>query len=94
MVLIVPGLGNNAIDGNSLGLGVRYRFEDYRIYGIPGYGTKNKRLLYIFNIDRNNFGTHGFDAGFSFYEFGGVMLCCAHMNVVSAYPPSQWVQAL
>ena len=85
MILIVPGLGNNAIDGNSLGLGLRYRFDNYRINAIPGYGTKNKRLLYIFNLDRSNFGIHGLEAGFSFYEFGGVQ----SQGLRASFEPSQ-----
>lgn len=72
LVLLVPGFGNNAIDGNSVGIGIRYRFDDYRLYAIPGYGTKNKRGLYIFNLDRNNIGMHGLEAGFSVSEYGGV----------------------
>ncbi len=72
LVLVVPGFGNNSIDGNSLGLGVRYGFGNYRIFAIPGYGTKNKRMLYIFNLDKKNMVFHGLEGGFSFYEFGGV----------------------
>ena len=48
LVLLVPGLGNNAFDGNSVGVGIRYRFDNYRLYAIPGYGTKNKpRTLHV-----------------------------------------------
>ncbi|GIT72327.1 MAG: hypothetical protein Ct9H300mP28_21410 [Pseudomonadota bacterium] len=43
LVLLVPGFGNNALDGNSFGLGVKYKFDDYPLYAIPGYGTKNRR---------------------------------------------------
>ena len=72
LVLLVPGFGNNSLDGNSFGLGVKYKFDDYRLYAIPGYGTKNKRGLYIFNFDRENMGINGFEAGFSAREYGGV----------------------
>ena len=72
LVLLVPGFGNNALDGNSFGIGIRYKFDNYRVYAIPGYGTKNKRGLYIFNLDRDNLGLHGLTAGFSVREFGGV----------------------
>ena len=85
LVLVVPGLGNNAIDGNSLGLGVRYGFGDYQIFAIPGYGTKNKRMLYIFNLDRKNIGLHGLEGGFSFYEFGGVK----SQGIRATFEPSQ-----
>ena len=72
LVLLVPGFGNNALDGNSFGLGVKYKFDDYRLYAIPGYGTKNRRGLYIFNFDRENLGINGLEAGFSAREYGGV----------------------
>ena len=39
---------------------------------IPGYGTKNRRGLYIFNFDRENLGINGLEAGFSAREYGGV----------------------
>ena len=72
LVLLVPGFGNNALDGNSFGVGIRYKFDNYRIYAIPGYGTKNHRGLYLFNLDRDNFGLYGLEAGFSAQEYGGV----------------------
>ena len=72
LVLLVPGFGNNALDGNSFGLGVKYKFDDYRLYAIPGYGTKNRRGLYVFNFDRENLGFTGLEAGFSAREYGGV----------------------
>ena len=72
LVLVVPGFNNNTLDGNSFGLGVSYKFDNYRIYTIPGYGTKNKRMLYIFNLDRENLGFYGLDGGLSFYEYGGI----------------------
>ena len=72
LVLLVPGFGNNALDGNSFGLGVKYKFDDYRLSAIPGYGTKNRRGLYIFNFDRENLGINGLEAGFSAREYGGV----------------------
>jgi hypothetical protein len=72
LVLLVPGLGNNALDGNSFGVGIRYKFDNYRIYAIPGYGTKNHRGLYLFNLDRDNLGLYGLEAGFSAQEYGGV----------------------
>ena len=72
LVLLVPGFGNNALDGNSFGLGVKYKFDDYRLYAIPGYGTKNRRGLYILNFDRENLGINGLEAGFSAREYGGV----------------------
>ncbi len=72
LVLLVPGFGNNALDGNSFGLGIKYRFDDYRLYAIPGYGTKNRRGLYILNFDRENLGINGLEAGFSAREYGGL----------------------
>ena len=49
-----------------------YKFENYQIHTIPGYGTKNKRLLYIINLDRKNLGFYGLEGGISFYEYGGI----------------------
>ena len=72
LVLLVPGFANNTFDGNSFGLGVRYKLDNYRVYAIPGYGTKNKRGLYVFNLDRENLGLYGLEAGFSVQESGGV----------------------
>ncbi len=72
LVLLVPGFGNNALDGNSFGLGVKYKFDDYRLYAIPGYGTKNRQGLYVLNFDRENLGITGLEAGFSARKYGGV----------------------
>jgi len=72
LVLLVPGLNNNSIDGNSFGLGMSYKFGNYRIHTIPGYGTKNKRFLYIINLDRKNLGFYGLEGGISLYEYGGI----------------------
>ena len=85
LVLLVPGLANNAFDGNSFGVGIRYRADDYRIYAIPGYGTKNHRGLYLFNFDRDNIGIHGLQAGFSLSEYGGVR----SQGIRSTFEPSQ-----
>ena len=85
LVLLVPGFGNNALDGNSFGFGIRYKLENYRLHAIPGYGTKNKRGLYILNLDRDNMGLHGLSAGFSLSEFGGVR----SQGVRATYKPSQ-----
>ena len=71
-MLLVPGLANNAFDGNSFGVGIRYKVDNYRIYAIPGYGTKNHRGLYMFNLDREDLWLYGLVAGFSISEFGGV----------------------
>ena len=84
LVLLVPGVGNNAFDGNSVGVGIRYRFDNYHIYAIPGYGTKNKRGLYIFNFDRKNMGIHGMEAGYSSSERGGVR----SQGIRATYKPS------
>ena len=84
LVLLVPGFGNNALDGNSVGVGIRYRFDDYRIYAIPGYGSKNKRGLYIFNLDREHLGLHGLEAGVSASEYGGVR----SQGIRATYEPS------
>ena len=46
--------------------------DSYRLYAIPGYGTKNRRGLYILNFDRVNLGINGLEAGFSAREYGGV----------------------
>ena len=83
LVLIVPGFGNNAFDGNSVGVGIRYRFDDYSIYAIPGYGSKNKRGLYIFDLDTENLGFYGMEAGVSAREYGGVRshgIRCTYKN--------------
>jgi len=85
LVLFVPGLRNNAFDGNTVGVGIRYRFDNYRLFAIPGYGTKNNRGLYLFNIDRENLGLHGIEAGFSASEFGGVR----SQGIRATYEPSQ-----
>ena len=85
LVLLVPGLRNNAFDGNSVGVGIRYRFDNYRLFAIPGYGTKNKRGLYLFNIDREHLGLHGIEAGFSASEYGGVR----SQGIRATYEPSQ-----
>ena len=85
LLLLVPGVTNNAFDGNSFGLGIRYKIDDYRIYAIPGYGTKNHRGLYMFNLDRDNLGLYGLEAGFSISEFGGVRT----QGVRTSYEPSQ-----
>ena len=85
LVLLVPGLGNNAFDGNSIGVGIRYRFDNYRLYAIPGYGTKNKRGLYLFNFDREHLGFHGLEAGFSASEYGGVR----SQGIRGTYEPPQ-----
>ena len=84
-MLLVPGLGNNAFDGNSIGVGIRYRFDNYRLYAIPGYGTKNKRGLYLFNFDREHLGFHGLEAGFSASEYGGVR----SQGIRGTYEPPQ-----
>jgi hypothetical protein len=89
LVLMVPGFGNNAIDGNSFGIGVKYRFNDYRLYAIPGYGTKNKRGLYIFNFDRENLGINGLEAGFSAREYGGVRSEAIRATFKPAYNSSK-----
>ena len=68
-----------------MGLGVRHEFGNYRIFAIPGYGTKNKRMLYIFNLDRKNIGLHGLEGGFSFYEIGGVK----SQGLRATFEPSQ-----
>jgi len=72
LLLLVPGFGNNAFDGNSFGLGIKYKLDDYRLYAIPGYATKNRRGLYILNFDRENLGINGLEAGFSAREYGGI----------------------
>ena len=85
LVLLVPGIRNNAFDGNSVGVGTQYRFDNYRLYAIPGYGTKNKRRLYLFNIVREHLGLHGIEAGFSASEYGGVR----SQGIRATYEPSQ-----
>ena len=85
LVLLVPGLANNAFDGNSFGVGIRYKVDNYRIYAIPGYGTKNHRGLYMFNLDREDLWLYGLEAGFSVSEYGGVRT----QGVRTTYEPSQ-----
>ena len=71
-ILLVPGVANNVFDGNSFGVGIRYKLDNYRVYAIPGYGTKNNQGLYIFNLDRENLGLYGLEAGFTVRKKGGV----------------------
>ena len=50
---MTPGISSNAIDGNSYGIGIKHHFDDYQIYAIPGYGTKNKRFLYQIYLEKD-----------------------------------------
>ncbi|MEC8271603.1 MAG: hypothetical protein VX030_04615, partial [SAR324 cluster bacterium] len=70
--LLVPGLDSNAFDGNSFGISIRHNHEKYRIYAIPGYGTKNKRFLYQLDLDRADTFFPGFSVGLSVMEQGGI----------------------
>ncbi|MCH2293877.1 MAG: outer membrane protein assembly factor, partial [SAR324 cluster bacterium] len=70
--LLVPGVDSNAFDGNSFGISIRHNHEKYRIYAIPGYGTKNKRFLYQLDLDRADTFFPGFSVGLTVKEQGGI----------------------
>ncbi len=81
--LLVPGVASNAIDGNSYGVGIRHSFTDYRIYAMPGYGTKNERFLYLLEFDHEKLGFEGLSAGFSLREQAGVRSEGIRLNYAS-----------
>lgn len=72
LITLVPVIGSNAIDGNMFGLNTRNEFGDYIIEAVPGYGTKNNRLLYFIKLERQNLGWKGFSGNILFSEFGGI----------------------
>jgi hypothetical protein len=72
MVTFVPGIANNAIDGNSFGVGLRHRQGDYSVYAIPGYGTKSRDFLYQLEVRKQNFLRRNFFGEVVLRRVGGV----------------------
>ena len=55
LITFVPGFTNNAVDGNSFGVGLRHREGDTNINAIPGYGTRSGDVLYSIDLKEENF---------------------------------------
>lgn len=54
LVLLIPRVGSNAIDGNQFGFEFRSTFQDYDIRMAPGYGTKNHQSSYMLQLIRHH----------------------------------------
>jgi len=71
-ITLIPAATSNAFDGNSFGIGLRYQFGNYKMQVIPGYGSKNKQLLYAIEIVRDHWLWKGTQGALRFTKTGGV----------------------
>ena len=72
LIALIPGLSSNAIDGNSLGIGVRQRFDNNEFILAPGYGSRNHQFIYLTQYTRRNWLTQGGELFLNASEFGGI----------------------
>lgn len=72
LIALIPGIQSNAIDGNSFGVGIRQRLDDTEFRAIPGYGTRNKRLVYLAEVLQRNWFREGLEASALVSEYGGI----------------------
>ncbi|MGA1484633.1 MAG: M1 family aminopeptidase [bacterium] len=73
LITFVPGFTNNAVDGNSFGVGLRHREGDTSIYAIPGYGTRSGDVLYQLDLKEENFIKRNYFGQLLLERVGGVV---------------------
>ncbi|MAC44347.1 MAG: hypothetical protein CL913_10470 [Deltaproteobacteria bacterium] len=73
LITFVPGFTNNAVDGNSFGVGLRHQEGDTSIYAIPGYGTRSADLVYQLDFTEENFIKRNFFGQLLLQRVGGVV---------------------
>ncbi len=73
LITFVPGFTNNAVDGNSFGIGLRHREGDTNINAIPGYGTRSGDVLYQLDLKEENFIRRNYFGQLLLERFGGVV---------------------
>ncbi len=73
LITFVPGFTNNAVDGNSFGVGLRHREGDTNINAIPGYGTRSGDVLYQLDLKEENFIKRNYFGQLLLERVGGVV---------------------
>ncbi|MEK9563000.1 MAG: M1 family aminopeptidase [Deltaproteobacteria bacterium] len=73
LITFVPGFTNNAVDGNSFGVGLRHREGDTSIYAIPGYGTRSGDVVYQLDLKEENFIKRNYFGQLLLERVGGVV---------------------
>ncbi len=72
LIALIPGISSNAIDGNSLGIGIRQRFDNNELVLAPGYGSRNHRFIYLAQFTRKHWLTEGGELFLNASEYAGI----------------------